>query len=131
MSQENVEFVRSIHAAWERGDFSSAEWAHTEIEWVIADGPTAGSWKGLDGMRESFGEMLGAWDDFRAEAEEYRSVDEERVLVLTHFRGRGKTSGLEVSQKGAELIRVRNGKVTRFVHYYDRARALEAVDLSE
>src|SRR5437588_6163187 len=90
MSQENVEIVRSIYAAWERGDFSSAEWAHTEIEWVIADGPTAGSWKGLTGMRESFGEMLGAWDDFRAEAEEYRPVDEERVVVLTHFRGRGK-----------------------------------------
>ena len=27
MSQENVELVRSIHEAWERGDYTSTEWA--------------------------------------------------------------------------------------------------------
>jgi hypothetical protein len=39
MSQESVEIVRSICAAWELGDFHSVEWAHPEIEFVIADGP--------------------------------------------------------------------------------------------
>jgi ketosteroid isomerase-like protein len=31
MSRQNVEIVRSIFAAWERGDYSSVEWAHPEI----------------------------------------------------------------------------------------------------
>ncbi|MDQ6811998.1 MAG: ester cyclase [Actinomycetota bacterium] len=79
MSQENVEVVRSIFAAWERGDYSSADWAHPEIEFVFADGPTPGRWTGLDGMAEGAREWLSAWEDFRFEVDEYRELDDERV----------------------------------------------------
>ena len=54
MSQENVEVVRSIYAAWERGDFTSAEWAHPEIEYVGADGPAPGGSTGLAGWPRPF-----------------------------------------------------------------------------
>ena len=43
MSQENLETLRSIYAAWERGDFGSIEWAHPEIELVNDDGPAPGT----------------------------------------------------------------------------------------
>jgi hypothetical protein len=45
-----VDLVRSIYESWESGDYGSAEWANPEIEYVFADGPTAGSWTGLVGM---------------------------------------------------------------------------------
>jgi ketosteroid isomerase-like protein len=63
----------------------------------------------------------------------YRELDGERVLVLTHYSGRGKTSGLELGQvrsKGATLFHVRGGKVTRIVHYWDRERALADLGLA-
>ena len=73
-------------------------------------------------------------EELRAEADEYRALDDERVLVLMHFSGRGKTSGLEVGQiqmKGANLFHVRGGKVTRLVTYWDRERAFADLGLGE
>jgi ketosteroid isomerase-like protein len=133
MSQENVELVRSIYADWERGDFSSAEWAHPEIEFVIAEGPTARSWTGLAGMAEGYRDFLSAWEEWRVEAEEICEIDGERVLVLSHFGGRGKTSGLELGtrMKGAELFHVREGKVTRLILYGVREHVLADLGLSE
>jgi ketosteroid isomerase-like protein len=129
----NIDLVRSIYAAWERGDYGSAEWAHPEIEYVIADGPSPGRWTGLAGMADGVRDALGAWTDIRQEAEEYRELDDERVLVLTRYGGRGKTSGLELEQMragGATLFHVRDRKVTRLVHYWDRERALADLGLA-
>jgi ketosteroid isomerase-like protein len=134
MSQENVQLVSSIFSAWERGDYSSTGWAHPEIEFVWADGPSPGSWTGLAGMAAGVREGLSPWDEFHIEAEEYRELDGERVLVLQHFGGRGKKSGLELGQmrtKGAHVFHVRGGKVTRIVFYMDRERALADLGLSE
>ena len=133
MASTNVDFVRSIYAAWERGDFSSTERAHLEIDYVMADGPSPGRWKGLAGMAEGYRDLLSAWEELRVQAEEYRELDDERVLVLIRFRGRGKMSGLELGRmgtKGAGLYQVRDGKVTRLVNYLDRERPLADVGLA-
>jgi ketosteroid isomerase-like protein len=134
MSQENVEIVQAICAPWEQGDYSSAEWAHPEIEVVTPDGPTPGSWRGLVGMANAYREFLSAWDDVRTDVEEYLDVDSERVLVLTHTSGRGKTSELElgpISANTAVLFHFGGGKVTRLVLYWERTHAFADLGLSE
>jgi ketosteroid isomerase-like protein len=133
MASANLELVRSLYAAWERGDYSSVEWAHPEIEYVIADGASPGSWTGVAGLAEGYRPWLSAWEDLRIGADEYRELDEERVLVLNHYSGRGKTSGLELKQmrtKGAALFHVRGGKVTRHVIWFDRERAFADLGLA-
>jgi ketosteroid isomerase-like protein len=127
MASANLDLVRSIYGAWERGDYSSVEWADPEIEYVIADTLSPGSWTGVAGMAEGWSGWLSAWQDFRAEAYEYRELNHERVLVLTHFSGRGKASGVDVGEvrtRGASLFHLRGGKVTRLVLYFDRDRGL-------
>jgi ketosteroid isomerase-like protein len=129
----NLDLVRSIYAAWARGDYGSVEWANPEIEYVWTDGPSPGSWTGVAGMIEFFRNWLSAWADFRVEAEEYRELDDERVLVLVRFSGRGKMSGLEVGQmrqQTANLFYIRDGEVTRLFNYWDRERALADLGLA-
>jgi ketosteroid isomerase-like protein len=132
MASANVDLVRAIFAAWERGDYSSAAWAHPDIEYVVADGPSPGRWTGLAGLAEGFRANLNAWEEFRVKADDYRELDNERVLVLAHYSGRGKTSGLELAQmraQSANLFQVDAGKVTRFVTYFDHERALADLGL--
>jgi ketosteroid isomerase-like protein len=125
--------VRSIYAAWGRGDFSSVEWAHPEIEYILVDGPGPFSRKGLAGLAEGWREFLSAWDDFRVENVEHRELDSERVLMLDLLSGRGATSGLELGQmqaKGASLFHIRDGKVARIVTYWDRQHAFADLGLA-
>ena len=86
-------------------------------------------------MAESWRKWLSAWDGYRIEAEEYRELDAERVIVLNRYGGRGKTSGLEIGEAGgtkaATLFHVRDDKVTRLVGYNNRERALADLGLKE
>jgi ketosteroid isomerase-like protein len=115
MPSPNLDLVRSIYAGWQRGDFSSAEWADPEIEVVRPDGPEPGSWTGPDGMADGMRDFLNPWGDFRVEADEFRELDDERVLVLVRYGGRGKTTRLQVWSKAAHVHHVGGGKVTKLV----------------
>jgi ketosteroid isomerase-like protein len=132
---ENLDLVGSIYAAWERGDFTSAGWAHPEIEFVrVAGYYGRETTTGLAGMAVGFRDFLAAWEDYSAEAKEYRELDDERVLVLSRTSGRGKTSGIELGElhvEGAVVFEVHDGKVTRLVLYRDGERALADLGLGE
>jgi hypothetical protein len=134
MSQENVELVRSIFAPWERSDYSHADWADPEIEYVIGDGPVPGTWKGLSGMAEAWRDFLSAWEEPKASPLEFRVLDDERVFVPFRRSGRGRTSGLELGEvqpTGATLFHIQDGKVKKLVVYHDVDCAFAELGLSE
>src|SRR3954451_19169686 len=65
---ENLDLVRSIYAALERGDPNPAEWADPEIEFRFADGPSPGISTGVTAMVERWQEF------FTAAPPRYRSA---------------------------------------------------------
>jgi hypothetical protein len=85
---ENLDLVRSLYADWERGDWSAPlTWAHPEIDLVAAGGPDASRSNGLAEMAAGYREFLSTWDDLRMDAQEYRELDDERVLSTSTTLG--------------------------------------------
>ena len=131
---ENLDLVRSIYEATERGDFSDASWADPDIDYVFVDGPEPSAFKGHPGLVEAMRQTLPVWDRFQTHVDEYRELDSDRILVLLHTGGRGKASGVELGglgHHGAQVVHVRDGKVTKIAVYYDLDRALVDLGLAE
>ena len=86
--------------------------------------------EGRDAAIEIFRQFDEAWEEHRSEPEEVRLIDDERVLLLSveHFKGR---DGLEISQPGASIFTLRDGKIVRLQSFWERETALKAVGLSE
>ena len=79
-------------------------------------------------------ELVSAYDDFSVTAQEYREIDQRHVLVLVQFRGRTKSSGLELGQiagRNASLLHIEYGTVRRLALYWDRDRALADLGVGE
>jgi ketosteroid isomerase-like protein len=132
---ENLDLVRSIYADWERGDWSSVDWADPEIEFVQVDGPDPSRAEGVAEMAAAWRRRLGGGSVVGVEVEEYRDMDATRVLVLVRNKGVFEASGVDVEQLGgartAAVFAVTDGRVTSLSLYWDRDRALADLGLKE
>lgn len=122
MSEANVEIVKGIYAAWERGDFSSVDWADPEIEYSVP-GPE-GAERGIEAMSRSWREWLRVFKGFSVVPEEFHDAGDQ-VVVIQKFAGEGRGSGISVEHlPGAAVLTLRDGNVVRFRGYVDPDAAL-------
>ena len=133
MSEENVKIVRSVLDAYARGDYEGSLARLDEgIEFVSPPDVTGSGrvWHGREGVREGVASFLGTWVDYQYEVRDLTDCGDE-VLVEGWQRGRGRGSGVEVSETVYTVWTVREGSVVRQRMFRDRDQALEAAGLSE
>ena len=134
MSGENLELVRRIYRDWERGEYSSTDWADPEIEFVLDTGLDTERAVGIKAMAETWGEFLDTWEGWRVKVQDCLELDHECVLVLLKPAALARGSGLEIGQihtKGANVFHIRDGKVRRLGVYFDQDRAFADLGITE
>jgi ketosteroid isomerase-like protein len=72
-----------------------------------------------------------AWSSYSEEVEEIIADGGEIVVAAISINGRGRTSGVEISQRFFHVFEMREGRILRMREYLNRAEALEAAGLSE
>jgi uncharacterized protein len=131
MSQENVEIVRRIYDAYLLGDFeTSLALMDAEVELDVSIRPEGKVYRGHEGVAEALRTWTGTWEAFRMELEELIDAG-DHVIGVEQQSGRGRTSGVPLSEVYFSVWTLGDGKVTRIAWFQDRAMALEAAGLSE
>jgi ketosteroid isomerase-like protein len=133
MSQENVEVVRAMWAAYGRGDFEASLGAYTED--TIWDDthyrPDGAVHLGRDALVDVVRTWRAAWDDYDLEAEEVLDAGDDRVAVVLRETGRGTGGGVEMTNRWGQVTTLRSGQIVHTMVYRRPEEALEAVGLSE
>jgi ketosteroid isomerase-like protein len=124
VSEENVEAVRRIHAAWSQGDFSAVDWADPRIEFRSPEFMASKTHRGIEAMAREWASWLHTFQGFTSTALEYFDAGDQ-VVTFNRFTGQGKSSGLPLSEiPGAARFRLQEGKVVELQIYTDRKEAL-------
>jgi ketosteroid isomerase-like protein len=128
MSQENVEVIRNVCDAFVRDDLDEVlSHCHQDVVYKPAQEAAA---HGLDAVRASLERWTGDIERLELVAEEFRDVG-NRVFVTIVVRGRGRSSGAEVSARFYEVFILRGGTILHWEEFSDRSPALEAAGLRD
>jgi ketosteroid isomerase-like protein len=139
MSRENVEIVRQLTEAVQRGVNDGDPGAifdtgllADDAEWVL---PIPFEGKSVWTGRREYTEWMRAWtgefEDFSIRFEPLIDAGADRVVAISRQRATGKGSSVPVEWHTGWVMELRNGRVIRSTHHFEPAQALEAAGLSE
>ena len=134
MSQENVETLRRMNAAFNNGDVAAVLRFYSPDAEVqdLANAPDqANVVKGIDAIREAWTLWTAAFDELRADIEEWTDAGSV-VIGKVHWQGLGKTSGMSIDVRQFDLYELREGQVSRAIlGFKTKDEALKAAGLRE
>ena len=132
MSQESVDVVQALFEATARRDADAARpLLDPHVEWDMSGLPfpdLAGVYRGHDEVFAWWLRYFDAWDECGFEIVDVVHDVNGELVVVTRAWGRGR-DGIAVDRSFANLMEIRDGKLTRNHAFQDQAQALEAAGL--
>jgi ketosteroid isomerase-like protein len=127
----NEETLREGYAHFNDGDM---EWlldqVDPEIVWEDApEIPGAKTYRGEVAVRKFLLSFARLWEEIRFEPEELR-VGDDTVVAFCRLRGRGRSSGADVSQRVGHIWEFRSGRVIRVRTFLDWEQAAKAAGIT-
>jgi len=122
---EEYELVRETWAAFSRADLDAGlERLHPEVEIVPFGAALEGrSYRGRAGVQRWFEEELAAaWERFETIPENYREVGGQ-LIVYGHWSAQARSTGVEIEMPATWVIEIRDGLISRWETFTDRAEA--------
>ena len=132
MSEENVEVMRQIAAAWNRRDLEAyLELVDPEVEWRAFTARIEGAvYRGHEGVRRWWKDLEdGGFEELVVTLHEIRELD-HASLGLGRLQGRSK-EGVPVDTEYGVVIRSRNGLAVWGADWFSHSEALKASGLRE
>ena len=128
MSESNIDIVRrGFDALREGGVDALVELVDPEFE--VSTPPELASepdtYRGPEGIRRYFDSFYEAMDEITFEPHSFEEIG-GRVVAEFTLRARGRTTGLEFSQRAYQVWTLREGKAVRLEVYPERDDALAA-----
>ena len=127
--RDAVAIVRSMYAAFsglaQGGDIAGYVAEHYEPDAQYEPVEETGTVRGHDALVRWIQRWLEAWDETWDEIDEIIQVG-EMVVAAIRSHGRGRISGMEISQRAFDVFELRGGRIVRLREYLDPHQALEA-----
>jgi ketosteroid isomerase-like protein len=131
MSRETVELARRGLQAFNDRDLDAVlAGLHDDVQAFPRLAAVEGGYRGHDGVRRWYEQLLSSFPDFHVEILELRDLGEFMILAL-RLRGRGAESDTPIDAVVWHVNQFRDGKVIRWRVFTSEDEALEAVGLSE
>jgi ketosteroid isomerase-like protein len=131
MSQENVDAHRRAFAAVNRRDFDAfVALADDEVEAIASLTPMEGGYRGHEGMRRWWDDLLNTFPDWTIDVVEVRDLGDVTVAAV-RAHGRGAGSDTPVKTSVWQVARWRDDKCVWWASFGTEAGALEAASLLE
>ena len=134
ISQENASIVRSVYAAYsglaQGGEISPYVTTHFDSDCEYRPVEEASPIRGHDALIRWIERWLEAWDDAWDEIDEIIETG-ETVVATIRVHGRGRKSGMKISQRLFDVFELRHGKILRIREYLRPDQAMEAAGLRD